>query len=355
MSTLIIPCAGRSTRFPGVRPKWMLTYPDGKLMLEKSMEGLAVPSLKRLIITVVKEHCEKYDADLIIKQVFGDKAEICILDDFTSSQSETVFLTIEKMNVNGGFIAKDSDGYVKVLVEEFDNFLVGVDLRKNMGISNVAGKSFLVLNEQNMIIDIVEKSVCSNIINIGVYGFRSAEDFVKYYEIVKKAWSSEKGEIYLSHVASYMIGQKEYFLYKETVKYEDWGLISDWHRVMKRKKTYFIDIDGVLFKNKGKYGRINWNNEDEPLENNINTVKKLVKEGAQLIFCTARPESYRKKLEQSLKKQDISWYKIVMACNHSQRVVINDFADTNPFPSCIAINTIRDADNIEKFLLYHNE
>ena len=40
MSTLIIPCAGRSTRFPNSRPKWSLTHPYGDLMFIQSIKGL---------------------------------------------------------------------------------------------------------------------------------------------------------------------------------------------------------------------------------------------------------------------------------------------------------------------------
>ena len=44
--SLIIPVAGKSSRYPGMRPKWLLTMPDGKLMLEKSIE-LFEPKFKR--------------------------------------------------------------------------------------------------------------------------------------------------------------------------------------------------------------------------------------------------------------------------------------------------------------------
>ena len=179
MNTLIIPCAGRSTRFPNVRPKWMLTCPDGQLMVQKVIEGLDIPSPCRKIITIVREHCDKYSADLILNQAFGDNAEICILDHFTNSQSETVYLTLKKMGVHGSFVAKDSDNYLELKIEEFCNFLVGVDLRDHMEVTNVARKSFLIFNEQNMIIDIVEKSVCSNTINVGVYGFSSTQNFLE--------------------------------------------------------------------------------------------------------------------------------------------------------------------------------
>ena len=116
-------------------------------------------------------------------------------------------------------------------------------------------------------------------------------------------------------------------------------------------QTYFIDIDGVVFKNKGKYGRLNWNDEDVPLDNNVSIIKRLVNEGAQIIFCTSRPEDQRAKLEQSLKNVGIRWHSIVMGCNHSQRVIINDFANTNPYPSCKAINLHRDSDELDKYLL----
>lgn len=328
----------------------MLTYPDGKLMLQKVIEGLNLPAVNRIIVTIVKEHCEKYDADIVIRQALGDVVELCILEDFTPSQSETVALTLKKMGVHGRFISKDSDGLVRVSIEEFDNLLVGADLRKYPEVTNVAGKSFIVLNEQQMVIDIIEKSVCSNIICIGVYGFKSATEFLKVQKVVKEAWNSGKGEIYLSHIASYMMGQRRYFSYIEATEYEDWGLISAWRRQVKRRRTFFIDIDGVVFINKGKYGSSTWDDEDIPLKSNISAIKKLAMDGSQIIFCTTRPESQRPKLEESLRSLNISWHSIVMGCNHSQRVIINDFANTNPYPSCKAINIPRDCDELDKYI-----
>ena len=77
MCTLIIPCAGKSSRFPNMKPKWMLTHPDGKLMIEKSLEGINFDAFKRIIITIVKPHDEKYDAKLILEQVFLHNKKTC--------------------------------------------------------------------------------------------------------------------------------------------------------------------------------------------------------------------------------------------------------------------------------------
>ena len=40
MATLILPCAGKSTRFKNTRPKWSLTHPYGELMLIQGIKGL---------------------------------------------------------------------------------------------------------------------------------------------------------------------------------------------------------------------------------------------------------------------------------------------------------------------------
>jgi len=37
MKTLLLPVAGKSARYPGMRPKWLLTMPNGKLMIEQSV------------------------------------------------------------------------------------------------------------------------------------------------------------------------------------------------------------------------------------------------------------------------------------------------------------------------------
>ena len=73
MHTLIIPCAGSSSRFPNMRPKWMLTHPDGKLMVEKAFEGISHNRFERVIVTILKEHVDNFEADIWLKQIFGSK------------------------------------------------------------------------------------------------------------------------------------------------------------------------------------------------------------------------------------------------------------------------------------------
>ena len=345
MNTLIIPCAGKSNRFPNMKPKWMLTHPDGELMIEKAIKGLNTDIFERIIITIVKPHDEKYEAGLILQQVFQDnpKIEICLLDDFTASASETVYLTLEKMNVQGAFVVKDSDNCVKVnLLLPIKNSIVGYDLHKHPNITNIPGKSFLIVNEQGIIEDIIEKRVVSNMICLGVYVFEDSELFKKTYLELKT--KKIVGEMFISHVISYILSTKKHiFLLEEAYGYNDWGTLEEWKAEQKKFRTYFVDIDGVLMKNCGKYGSVNWSNNKTTIPENMEVIRDLQKNGGQIVITTSRPEEFRKDLETILKENGIIPYAILMGMNHASRVVINDFAPTNPYPSGIAISVPRNS------------
>ena len=345
MKTLIIPCAGRSSRFPNMRPKYLLTHPDGKLMVQKAIESLDTTNYDRIIIVIVKPHCEQYDANLILEQAFQDnpKVQICILKEFTSSASETIFQTISKMNINGSVTIKDSDNYVSY--KELDpeiNYLVGLRLSNNSSVTNIPAKSFIRVNENGIVLDIIEKEIVSNIICLGIYNFKNIKDFVDAYTQLRNKYEGD--ELYISHVVSYMLrNRKDVFFYYECDNYIDWGTLSEWRAQQRKNSTYFVDFDGVLIKNSGKYGRTNWSNNSEMLEENCEKIKELIKNGAQIIITTSRPDEYKSTILTLLNKVGIKPYCILTGLNHAPRVLINDFAPSNPYPSASAINMERNS------------
>jgi 2-C-methyl-D-erythritol 4-phosphate cytidylyltransferase len=83
MKTLILPVAGRSSRFPGMRPKWLLTMPDGKLMLEKAVECLEMNDFDRILVVCLKEHLDTYLTKKSLEDVLTDightNVDLCIL------------------------------------------------------------------------------------------------------------------------------------------------------------------------------------------------------------------------------------------------------------------------------------
>ena len=345
MTTLIIPCGGKSSRFPNMKPKWLLTHPDGSLMIEKAINCLHLQDYQRIIVTIISKQQLEYEAELILHQALKNikNLEVCILDEQTSCAAETVSETIKKMKISGSIVVKDSDNSVIFTSpKNGGNYIVSYDIIKHPDVSNIPGKSFVKVNEQDIVLSIVEKTVVSNRICLGVYAFSDASQFQQSYEELKQL--NLEGELYLSQVISFMIDKrKEVFYSIEAADFQDWGTLKEWRNVQCRMATYFCDIDGVLFYNRGKYGSANWDNCSEPLIDNIATVIELQKNGAQIIMTTSRPEVYRESLLKQLESFGIRPYAIIMGLNHAPRVVINDFANTNPYPSCLAVNIPRTA------------
>lgn len=261
--------------------------------------------------------------------------------DVGGAASETIYLTLKKMNVQGAIVIKDSDNMVEVNFEkQIKNSIVGYNLNEHHDVTNILGKSFIIANKQGIICNIVEKQIVSNIICLGVYCFENAYDFIMAYDEVY----TEKifGEMYISRIISHILSFKNYtFLLTFALSYDDYGTLCEWEEIQKKYRAYFVDVDGVLMKNCGKYGKCNWYNNTEILFDNMEVIRKLQNDGAQIIITTSRPEEFRTILEKILNENGIKPYAMLMGMNHAARVIINDFAPTNPYPSGIAITLPR--------------
>ena len=343
MSTLIVPCGGKSSRYPGMKPKWLLTHPDGRLMIDKALDGLPAGRFERVIVTIVRPHAERHDAERILGQVFAGRpeVEVCVLDGFTKSVAETVQLTLRQMRVNGDFAVKDSDNFIEADIPAGPlNAVAGYDISRDPAVPNVAAKSFLVIDTEGRIETIIEKRVVSHVIAVGLYLFASTAMF----EVAYSALESENREIYMSDLIAWLIRERgETFVPLMATAYEDWGTLAEWKTLQKRSRTYFVDVDGVLMKNSGRYGKINWSNNAEMLEENVAALRALQDAGAQIVVTTCRDEAFRGPLEAMLRDCGLRPHAVVMGLNHAARVLVNDFAPTNPYPSCLAISLPRNA------------
>lgn len=99
MSTLVILAAGKSTRFPGMRPKWLLTHPSGEIVIEKVLNSADISQFKRIIVSFVLSHEREYKVTSILKLLskkFRKPIEACILNKFTRGPAETAAQTIKK-------------------------------------------------------------------------------------------------------------------------------------------------------------------------------------------------------------------------------------------------------------------
>ena len=342
-NTLIIPAAGKSSRFPNMKPKWLLTHPDGELMIQKVISSFDFDDYENVILTVLQDHESKYSITDLISQIYNDKVSVCLLQSHTDSAAETVYQTIVKNNLKGFITIKDSDCYVEANFESNRNFVCGMKVDHNSNIENIQNKSFIVKNDNDVISDIQEKNIISNIICVGVYSISVDLFLHSFREIRQSVTYSFNSELYISHIISYLIYNKTSFDFIPATQFIDWGTLKDWQNEQKKYKTFFFDIDGVLVENVPKYGSRNWFNS------NVEVLKKLSQLGHQIIFTTSRSPSGVYLFEKFLQEQGIEYKQIITECYHSQRVIVNDFANTNPYPSCVAINIPRNQD-LEMFL-----
>src|ERR1044072_244746 len=301
MRTLLVPAAGRCSRYPDLRPKWVLTHPTGKLMIDMVLEAMDYRQFDRTVITVIKKHCEQTPVPVILLQIFDDSVDILVLENETSSAAETVFQSILQAEIEGDVIIKDSDCIVRTAVPDRSNFIVGLSINESSPVDRIQSKSFIVKDDNDIILDIVEKDVVSNVICVGVYAANTRQFVDAYAEIRESDVLQRAGELYVSHVMSYLMLQKKVlFHYIEADDFGDWGTLEDWYKEIDRHKTYGFTVHGVIRKNYGKYGEQNWSNTFEPIAENVRVVKQLSDEGHEIIFMTSRTEEFLGRFRQFL-------------------------------------------------------
>ena len=347
MTTLLLPCAGRSSRFPGVRPKWMLTTPDGRLAVQVAAASVPENGATRRIIAIRADHNAEFGGMATLRRAFGNDLEIIVLDRETNGPAETVATMIEAARVDGPILVKDADSFFAAAPTPHKNFVAVIDLRQALGTSRVGAKSFVMLNEHGLIAGIVEKEVVSNYVSCGLYGFADAAEFLSDFRAIRDLTT---GEIFISHVISEGLSRGEVVRPHFVSGYVDVGTLDDWKSYTAKQRVYFCDIDGVVFRNQSAYFPPYWGDDPEPIAANIAQLKKLQGDGGQLVFVTSRSEVYRRETQRALEAVGLKAHALVMECAHAARVIINDFADSNPYPTASAVNIARNQPDLARFL-----
>lgn len=345
---LIVPVAGESSRFPGTRPKWMLTHPNGNLMLNESLAGLDLKDCKKVFIIALKKHMEEYSClkgieKSISEQPWASKAELVLLENPTKSQPETVVEGIKNSGLTGPIFIKDADNFFNCKVTPRNEISV-YDL-SSVGLVNPGNKSYVNVDENNLVTNIVEKNIISSTFCVGGYGFESEQLFLEYFEKCKSHSS-----LYISHLIYSMILDEKAFQVQEVSNYIDWGTLEDWNRFKSEFATIFTDLDGVLVNNSSKFFSPEWGSSDS-ISSNVKTMNNLYDSGkVKIIITTSRSNSYKQKTEDQLKRLGIKYHQIIFDLFHSKRIIVNDYAATNPYKSCDAINIKRNSEELTDML-----
>lgn len=343
---IIIPCAGQSTRFPNMRPKYLLCDYQGRSMIQLAA-GDYINEFQ-IHVAILEQHNIQYQAADQLRSMFGSAVNIVILPNPTSGPAETIDQTLNQLELKGSFLVRDCDS-----IFEHSDFIQGnsvyVDsLADHPNIRNPSNKSYVSTNDWGIVNNIVEKKITSDIFCVGGYQFSDVNIYRQAYIDIK---NSRLQEIYMSTIIDHLISQGEIFITQPVKNYCDLGTFEDWSKY-NDKPTLFTDIDGTIVENQSLHGSNNYEAWPNVLQNNVDALLKAKSHGAQIVFTTSRPNRFEKATKNLLAKLGFSDCQLLMDMHHARRILINDYAPSNPWPSAVAINIKRNDDGLDQLLKY---
>ena len=327
----------------------MLSHPmTNRMMVTEAISGLNLDFFDHIYFICLQQHEDKYQfmkgfVSELDDAGLREKSNIVLLPEQTDSQSETVYTFLSGYDLDGFIFIKDSDGFYRCDVEE-RNQVAYFDLN-DMDDINARTKSYVDLDVNDVVTNIVEKKVISSTFSSGGYGFADAKEFCKTFEKLQDM----DGECYISHIIFEMMLSGSTFYGTKTTDFKDWGTLDAWNKYKSQYKCLFVDIDGTLITNSSHHFPP-YVGSGEPIENNIDFLAELHEQGkTKIVLTTSRPDKFRQLTIMELQTKGIPFDELVMGLPHCQRVIINDFARSNQYPSCKAINIPRNTDDLKEY------
>ena len=323
---LIVPCGGKSSRYPNMPPKWILPDHEGVPMIVRAVKELNF-NPEDLVVTILREHEEKFNAKRGLADAFGHEVKTVILDQQTKSQSETVVETLKQANITEPFLIKDSDNSFRIDEIDANTSYVTVSSLNEFDLINPRNKSYVTVDHEGFITCIREKRVISDLFSVGGYFFRSPDVFMSAYDKLNNSPEIATSEIYISEVISYLLMNGEPFKTKHAAEYQDWGTIHEWRRKLESRKLFFLSVDGFLFER----GSVNFSPSFDEVAPNLQAVEtavQLANDGHQLVYLSIRPDALRDMTQDALTGAGLPKGQLLMECDLSQWTLV-----TSPHPS----------------------
>jgi hypothetical protein len=340
-------------------------------MLVDAIAALDLSTVRRIVVGLLKEHLDKHcgsDVHTILRAfedgpplLDGIEVSIVVISVETVDQVQTIEEILRAASVTGPIFLKDCDNQFACDVRGIDGVATLQITREMQSLSIPASKSYAVIDGTGHIDNIVEKVILGSTFCVGGYAFAEADDMVAHIGIARE-YQRITGATTIELAVSDVIWLKMIFPASDPEQppfqsipvtgYEDWGTLQAWQAYVRTFKTLFLDIDGTVIKNSGGYFKPVWGMQP-PLARNVAYLKELHARGrTQIILTTSRPDSFREITVNQLAEAGVPYDNIVFGMFHAQRVLVNDYAKTNPFPSAVAVNVRRDADDFPDMLAH---
>ena len=347
---IIVPCAGQSSRFPKMAPKWMLPDHDGVPMVVRAVEGIS-HNREDFVFTILREHDEMFHAKEGLARAFGGKVKTVVLDKPTKSQSETVFRTIIACGLDGPILVKDSDNFFELDSIAEDVNYISVSSLNDFDLINARNKSYILSNQEGEVLSIREKHVISDLFSVGGYYFTSAQTFCETFERLNKNELLGKNELYISEIISKMILDGEQFRIKRASRYQDWGTVAEWRNKLSARRTVFASLDGFVLE-RGSAHFSPMFSEVKPHMQAVDALRKLAESKQKIVYLSIRAEKYRELTEQQMVEFGLPEGRVVFDCGIAPWSLFTAAHPSMPFSTANALELApEDSNLLEKIVM----
>lgn len=226
---LVVIAAGNGSRFTkaGIQlPKPLVQYREKPLFWWATQSALSSNNFSRIHFAILRKHVVAEELDKKIKNLYPN-AVLHIIDEITSGAAETAAIIANKLPINTPLAFVDCDVAFSFANKQPFDFLIASNSIAALCVfdSNNPEFSYVLYNEENEICGTIEKSVRSKSAICGLYGFKSAQIFLKNYIEYKK--NCPYNELFLSGVFNILLAKKEKVCLIELSNHISLGTPSD--------------------------------------------------------------------------------------------------------------------------------
>lgn len=290
---IFILCAGKGTRFESIYPK-PLNLINGKPMIYYTIKSLKLQLVNNYNLYIIyNKKLDNCNFKEILINMFPElKFNFILIDYFTRGSSESAYIGLKKVydvidDSNIIFIDNDTiypDETYEYLNKKFTNNFIFT----NFNVEKDPIYSYVSIDKDNQIIDIKEKQKISDLIGIGLYGFKNKDIFCNTFESILKDNSKTNNEFYISLIYEYLLKNScivENITIDKTISLGTPHQLINTNKINTTKLRYVFDLDNTLV----TYPTINKDYSSvKPIQKMINLVRKLKNDGHTIIIYTAR-------------------------------------------------------------------
>lgn len=209
MLNILIPMAGRGSRFASAGfdlPKPLILVHGQVPMIRLVIENLRPRRQdSRFIFLCLAEHLRDHDLENQLRSWAGESAQIVTVEGVTEGAACTALLARDLINSDEPLMIANSDQYVDIDLDKYLESAPGADgLIMTMTASDPKW-SFIRLDDNLTVTQVVEKEVISDEATVGIYNFAAGRDFVRAGNAMIARGLRVNGEFYVAPVYNQLI------------------------------------------------------------------------------------------------------------------------------------------------------